>query len=355
MILAFEALVLSKKIGYKKGEAISLSRMGNAYRVLGNYPKALNVYLASLKISESIGDTEGIERNLTSIGVIYDLNGNHRQGLDYSFKALALAQQMQNQKRVCIVIACIAADYYHLKMYDSASIYCQQAYELASRLNYPRQVGDALEVLGDIHSETGQSALALEYYRLSIPPLQRAPNYISMCDAYLGMSKLFYNAGHIDSALYYAWAALAIAKSKGFGFNTSKISNFLFTVYNNKQHADSALYYLQLTKAANDSLFNNQNQMQLQSMLFDEKVRQLQKAEQEERERTDRAHNLQYVAIAICLITFIILFFLLSHSVVVTARFIQFFGVLGLLALFEFINLLIHPYLERLTDHSPTL
>ena len=38
-----------------------------------------------------------------------------------------------------------------------------------------------------------------------------------------------------------------------------------------------------------------------------------------------------------------------------TEKWISFFGILGLLIVFEFINLLIHPFLERVTHHSPFL
>ncbi|MBK7569284.1 MAG: hypothetical protein IPI31_15805 [Bacteroidetes bacterium] len=59
--------------------------------------------------------------------------------------------------------------------------------------------------------------------------------------------------------------------------------------------------------------------------------------------------------IAIGIVFFIILFFLLSHSIIITEKWISFFGILGLLIVFEFINLLIHPFLERITHHSPAL
>ena len=66
-----------------------------------------------------------------------------------------------------------------------------------------------------------------------------------------------------------------------------------------------------------------------------------------------RNHNLQYAAIAVALIAFLILFFTLSRSIIVETKFIEFFAVLGLLALFEFINLFIHPYLSHATNDSP--
>jgi CDP-diglyceride synthetase len=45
----------------------------------------------------------------------------------------------------------------------------------------------------------------------------------------------------------------------------------------------------------------------------------------------------------------------LSRSIVVNEKWISFFGILGLLIVFEFINLLIHPFLEDVTHHSPII
>ncbi|MDB5209921.1 MAG: Tetratricopeptide repeat-containing protein, partial [Sediminibacterium sp.] len=71
--------------------------------------------------------------------------------------------------------------------------------------------------------------------------------------------------------------------------------------------------------------------------------------------KEERRHDLQDAIIVICLITFVILFLLLSRSIIVKAKFIEFFGILGLLAVFEFINLFIHPYLAHATNDSPVL
>jgi len=68
-----------------------------------------------------------------------------------------------------------------------------------------------------------------------------------------------------------------------------------------------------------------------------------------------RKQNIQYALIALGIITFIILFLLLSRSFVTNTKLITFFGVVALLMVFEFLNLLLHPFLERITHHSPVL
>ena len=78
-------------------------------------------------------------------------------------------------------------------------------------------------------------------------------------------------------------------------------------------------------------------------------------AAQKSEEEQQRKQNIQFALIALGIVTFVILFFLLSISIIVTEKLISFFGILGLLIVFEFINLLIHPFLETVTQHSPVL
>jgi NADH:ubiquinone oxidoreductase subunit 6 (subunit J) len=50
-----------------------------------------------------------------------------------------------------------------------------------------------------------------------------------------------------------------------------------------------------------------------------------------------------------------IVFLLLSRSIITNTKVIEFLGVIALLIVFEFFNLLLHPFLEKTTNHSPVL
>ena len=93
----------------------------------------------------------------------------------------------------------------------------------------------------------------------------------------------------------------------------------------------------------------------MENLTVNETLRQQEREAEKLKENEQRKHNLQYAAIAIGIITFIILFLVLSRSIIVKQKFIEFFAILGLLALFEFINLFIHPYLANITNNSPVL
>lgn len=353
MALALEAYSLAIRIGFAKGEAESLNRIGNTYYNFGNYLKAMEVFLQALKINEKIKNLDGIHRNYNNIGNIYNDQEDYRQALAYYYKSKSLTEELNNWKMNSIVCANLSYTYYKLKIFDSAMFYTQQSYDMAYQLNYPRIIGVSLNEKGRIHFELRQNTLALEFHRLSIPYSKEAKNNLRLSQTFLDIAKVFEKIMQNDSVLFYARQSLVLAREMGFILNVRDAGRFLTAYYRKLNKPDSAFFYLDITKAANDSLFNQQKSHQMQTLAFDEKIRQQEIAAADLKTKEERKHNLQYAAIVVGLISFIILFFVLSRSIIVKEKFIKFFGIVGLLAVFEFINLYIHPYLDRITNHSP--
>ena len=354
MLLALEALTLSKRIGFVKGEAASLNQIGNAYRVLGNSSKAMEVLLQELKLEERINNPGSLATNLDNIGIIYNGNREYHQAMHYFLKAEKLFKLTKDQMAIAANLLNVGSCYLGLKQYDSALVYSQQAYAIANKINDTRGKGFALSLIGSIYSTTGQKKLALEYYRLSIPFSKQAEIYNNLSGTFFRMSKLFEIEGQPDSTEFYAKQAFEISRGI-LGTPDARTSSFLYTYYKKKGYPDSAYFYLEIAKVAYDSLLNKERMNKFHSLGFDEKLRQIEITAAELKGKEQRSHNLQYAAIAIALITFLISFLILSRSIIVKTKFIEFFGVLGLLAVFEFINLFIHPYLAHLTNDSPVL
>ena len=355
MIVALEALSLSWRTNFVKGEAISLNRVGGAYNIIGNYHKAMEAYLKALKINEKINNLDGLRRNYNNIGTVYRAQGDYHLSLVYLYKAKDLGERLNDKEGLSICFVNMGAIYLELQKFDSATLFTQQAYYIASQINYDRQIGGALQVLGNINTESGQHTIALEYFRQSIPYSAKADNFLDFSLTSLGMAKVFEKIQQNDSALFYEKQSFITTRQKAFTLQVRDAGRFLTAYYRKINMPDSAFFYLDLTKIANDSLFNQQKNNQMQSLVFDEKMRQQELETANLKANEERNHNLQYAAIAIGLITFIILFLALSRSIIVKMKFIEFFAILGLLALFEFINLFIHPYLANITNHSPVL
>ena len=157
-----------------------------------------------------------------------------------------------------------------------------------------------------------------------------------------------------DSAEYYARKAIAIVNNSPLFYLSSAPAQLLSTMYENN-NCDSTLKYAKIFKTANDSLFNNKTNQQIQLMSFDEDLRQQQLVQEKIKAEEQRHQNIQFALIAFGIISFIVIFLLFSRSIVANEKLISFFGILGLLIVFEFINLLLHPWLAHFTHESPVL
>ena len=291
LLLAQQALSISKKEGYTKGEAESLNRMGNVFLTTGNYPKALDVYLQSLKKSESIGDKPGIARATGNIGTVYSYQGDYRQSLNYLFKALTLNKNLGRQTSVATALINLGNTYEKLNMLDSAKYYTMQAYNLAVQLNDKTKIGLALNNLGNTYSKIGDTGFAMHNYRMSIPYAIAGRNDNGLCETYLGIAKLFEKAGKADSCLFYAKLSLSIARRVGFLDLVLSATNFLTGYYTSIHNVDSAFMYQSAAIAAKDSLFSQDKQRAIQSLAFDEATRQQQIQDAKEEARTQMKFN----------------------------------------------------------------
>ena len=312
MLLALQGLELSRHISFSKGEATSLNNIGIAYATLGNQPQAMEVYLQALKIREKINDVEGIAGTFNNIGNIYRLQGEYRQAIEYFLKAKKLNEQLIKKESLAINLGNLARCLLGLKQYDSAKIFVQQAYAIASKFNYHRRTGPFLSLIGEIYSsETGQKKLALEYYRRSIPYLKLVGNDQNLGETFLGMATLFENEGQMDSTLFYANQALKIAQEKKFTKQFLNTSSYLSSFYKKRGKSDSAFFYLEVAKAANDSLFSQEKTKQLQSIGFVEKLSQ--KDLEAERNRYQNQIRL-YILISALIVFLLIAIFLFRNN-----------------------------------------
>ena len=152
----------------------------------------------------------------------------------------------------------------------------------------------------------------------------------------------------------YAKKAIGAVQNTAYSNLSIRPAKLLSGIYENVNN-DSAVMYLKIYLAANDSLFSIKAVQQAQVLNFEDELRQQELVAEKLKEAEQRKQNIQYALLALGIITFIIFYLLLSRSFITSAKVIEFFGVIALLIIFEFLNLLLHPFLERITHHSPLL
>ncbi|HLX93919.1 MAG TPA: tetratricopeptide repeat protein, partial [Puia sp.] len=327
-----------------------LDAISDAYDNLGNYPKSLENSLQSLKIYETLGNAGGIRRCLGALGNLYAEQGDYRKALEYSFRAKEMSDN--NEGALSIHLLNIGDDYNQLKIFDSARIYNQQSYDLAMRSHNTDIIGCALTNLGETHMGTSENSLALEYLRLAIPHLQEAVDDDILCEAYMQMAMIFAKTGKRDSCLHFAQLSFATAQKSSFTKRMYDASSFLARYYKDHKNVDSAFAFQQIQMNMKDSLFSQEKVKEIENLTFQEKLRQQEIAEEKQRAEKERKNNLQLMGISAFIVSFLLLFMLIIRRKT-NSRTVEFFGVVGLLLVFEFISLFIHPYIEEWTGQAP--
>lgn len=347
-----ECIKLSEKLKYTHGEIMGLGSMGNALDVLGNYPEALKVLLKALKKAEISNNPYFIYAVLSNIGSNYKLQQDHNNAITYFIKSKEIVETLNRKNDLAGILLNISDSYKELSILDSARIYSQQAYELSIKLNNPQLSGLIFSNMGGISYRMEQFIIALEYYRLGLHNFKKTLERDEVCETTLGMAKVFKELNLIDSCLYYARLSMTIAKDCGSILRIFNTSKFLADYYMNI-NIDSAYTYQTYELNTKDSLFNQQRSRLLLNLTLNEAFRQEENMREINRSSQELKTNIQYTIILVGIIILSIFFLLISRSFTVGEKLIKFLGVLVLLFVFEFIDLVIHSYLGKITNYSP--
>ena len=353
-ILAEQAITLSRKVGFVKGEAEAFNSLALWFNQNGNYPKALENYLRSIKLSESINYKAGLIRSFNSISTVYLYLQDYSTSINYARKARALCLELHDQVIHAVSSSWLSKCFIELHRRDSALKYAQESYEVATRTKafFPLYLATAR--LGEIHALEGNSPLALEYLRLSLNFSKKDGRPFRIAGAHLELAETFKSNGMTDSCRWHAQQAFSMSQSGNLLAPLLGSSILLSELYEGKNDKESLRYH-KIGLAAKDSLFSQDKNMQVEFLKLNETVRQQEIEATRRQLETERKTNLQYAGIALSLLLFIILFLLFSHTIIANETLIKFLGVLALLIVFEFINLLLHPVIGNLTHHSPLL
>jgi tetratricopeptide (TPR) repeat protein len=334
-------------------EAAAYCILGTGLRVSGNPIRGLETQQKALQLAEKANNFSLLAMVKNQMAHTY----RDREEWESAFKlysaALNDAAKGKNEVIKIWPLMNLGVCYLNLNKLDSALKYLQRAYELSITINQ-WDLPYMLWNLGSVHSKMGNALLAVSYFKMSIQMSEDSKRFRQLCFAYTELGEHFQRMNQQDSCIFYLKKALIAVDHTPFFFMSVKPAKMLTDIYE-RSNCDSTLKYAGIYKIANDSVFSNKINQQIQVLTFDEEFRQQELTNDRINAEKHRKQNIQYALIAACIITFIILFLLFSRSIVANERLISFFGILGLLVVFEFINLLIHPWLSSFTHESPVL
>jgi len=347
-------LDFAQQHGDKIAESYATSFMGKLYVVSGNMEKGLAYALKGNETAEKTGNGKLIAFSNTMVGLVYKNLANYPKAYSFYHASEQAAEKANIKQAQVWAFQNLSEIYLATNNIDSALIYAQKDYELAQRARYYDFISYTMMNLGTIHGNLGNTPVALGYFDMAIQESLRSGSPRQLNRVLTAKAEYFNAINKKDSCILFAKKAIAAVENTGFTTNRIRPAELLLNMYRGN-NVDSAFKYSEMYRVANDSLFSTKAIQQTQLMTFEDEIRQQKAVEEKIMTEQQRKQNIQYALLALGIITFVILFLALSRRHITNTKVIQFLGVVALLVVFEFLNLLLHPFLERVTHHNPIL
>jgi tetratricopeptide (TPR) repeat protein len=314
---------------------------------IGDYKKLQEQISKAMMIAEKINDEEVLARveNFSTF-----IEEDPYKKVEHLRKAILYKKALTKPDPIAITfLGNMSIALLSINQPDSAFFYAQKMYEHSIRIKDSSSYING--VMGNAYLNMGQPDIAYAFFRKGVK-MTKQNSFGSVGRAYLPMAGYFEKMNQPDSALYYWKKTFEFDPSEKTKLSTAKK---IYQYYLKKGATDSAAKYMDVYISKNDSLNSTTKVAKLQAAKFEDELRQQEFAKNRQEEEQNRQHNIQLVITAIGILSAVIFFLLLSRSFIIHHRVVAFLSVVILLIVFEFINLLIHPFLEKITHHSPVI
>ena len=163
--IATHATELAPQIKFVKGHARSLTIIGNSYWYEGVFEFAQNYYLLAARQYESIHDNIGLGQAYNNIGEVYKKMGDYKKALE--FLQLSIELKKNDSQTRAITLYNVGELYILLNDLSHASQYLEQSLSLAIKTNDRKVIGYSYTGYGLIHAKQGRHQEALDYFVLA--------------------------------------------------------------------------------------------------------------------------------------------------------------------------------------------
>ncbi|HWY11401.1 MAG TPA: tetratricopeptide repeat protein [Bacteroidia bacterium] len=256
IICAEKQLMFARQSKQKKYEAGALKTISIALTYKGNYPKALDYSLKSLKLYEEIADKKGIGNCYINIGSIYDDQSNSIKALEFYLKSLKIREEIRDKKGIAACYTNIGVVYFRQTNYPKALEYYLEALKIAEETKDTDTRVNCYDNIGIIYANQSDYPKALEYCFKNVKLREEINDKIGMGASYDNIGNIYYRQANYPEALKYFFKSLQIKEvigdKQGLGICYGNLSG----LYNDLSNYKIAIKYsnsaLQISKEIGD-------------------------------------------------------------------------------------------------------
>ena len=360
LLFAKKSYMLAKKVGYDFGIGNTAIYLGNKSLQIGIYNEALSKFFESYDIGVQLKDTSIITTALDNICTTYQLLQDHTNRIKYAKQSIIIAQKILNLTKSESILKDayrqIGGAYLLLQKYDSALFYYNSVNQISLKYNDVNDIIVSYMLLGEFNQTVKNYNISIEYYKKALA-LYKEDETNSILKFQLNnyIGNVYFLQNDLKNAYYYNSIAFKDSEKAGWIQGLESTSKSLMDYFKKINKYDSAYKYLDLYTRLKDSTSNIEKVRLIDNFSFEKKTAEKELEEQQNHEKELRSKNIKLGLIAIFIPSFGALVFFLNRRSKRNTKIVAVLGVTSLLMVFEFITLLVHPIVEKQTNHDPII
>lgn len=266
--IVVEALEKAEKIGYHKGRADALLKLGIVQNWKDNHKNAIGYLLSAIKLYDSLGDTRHENYGKASIvlAAAFQRTNDLDRSLLYAHRGLALAKRIENVKTEGLSSRLLGETFLLLENYDSSKFYLNKALSAFQKINNPSYINSVYTAFGFFYYQLNDLEKALDYSLKSLEIVRELRLESNYPVAYVNIGEFHYLLKSYNKALQALDSAEHYAKVFESGLILSEAYRFKASVHSKLGNTDSALHYFEKTLALKDSLNSDGYKKELASV-----------------------------------------------------------------------------------------
>lgn len=295
LLLAEQSERLAQASDYKLGIADAKLRGAIAHTNLGNFYRALQLYLEAQSYFEIVNAKERIAFCINNIGRLYHFLDELDRALEYFKQAASKYSELQDIREGDILnnIGYI----YKLKgQYNLSLEYLRKSWAIADKANKPSSSLFPIYNIGSVYMRDNQLDSAKIYLDSSMSLSYQLRNQYILSLTKIDQGQMYQKLNQIKNAENSFKEAYNVALNAGMRFELRDAAMHLSDVYEQQGRLGEALQFHKTFKTTNDSLFNRDlaRRIAFQEAEYEYNKKQIEQEIAMEKERLEQESQLAY-------------------------------------------------------------
>ncbi len=308
----------AEKLSFPRKANIGRVYLGNTYYALGEYNKALDIFLETAPYFEAEKDTTILANVYNGMAAATENSGSDTLTLKYFTMAYELFNAKGDERRSGMALNNMANIYVNRKDYSTAIDLLETAYAKVRKSQFTEYRTLIGNNLANALKEANELEKADSLYQLNLSEINESDDAFNAIYAYKGLGEIDMLQNDFTSAATHLEKALFLSRKNNFITNRDEMLYSLYMIYNQTGDYKKALESLHGYTALRDSIFTDEKDKNLNEALQKyeaaKKDKELAQTQLELERESLKKRNFLIISLAAILVAAIALWFLYFKS-----------------------------------------